>query len=167
MNISFVKWVTTARAAELIGLKICDLELRIRKHWKNGTHWRRTERGVEVNLLEADRWVEQSTYTREKRNHRNVERAAGAQSVVLQSASDIIARSGRISTKCGVYFLINDGRIVYVGKSINIAARIGQHASEKEFDSFAFILCGLDELDETERAYISAMKPPMNRAGVK
>lgn len=50
----------------------------------------------------------------------------------------------------GIYFLIRDKEIVYVGKSSNINARITEHSktnSDKDFDSFSYILLPEEFLD--------------------
>jgi hypothetical protein len=67
--------------------------------------------------------------------------------------------------KCGVYFLLHGERIVYVGQSVNVLARLAQHMKDKEFDSFALIECGSDELDELEGFYIRLLQPALNRSG--
>ena len=64
----------------------------------------------------------------------------------------------------GIYFLFNGQELVYVGQSVNVADRIGNHArSEKEFDSVATIKCAIDKLDETEASYIAHLKPTTNK----
>lgn len=66
---------------------------------------------------------------------------------------------------CGIYFLIHGDDVVYVGKSINIFNRIGRHRADgREFDSFAYLLCPEDRLDEIEAGYITALMPWMNIA---
>jgi hypothetical protein len=65
--------------------------------------------------------------------------------------------------RCGIYFLIRDGQIVYVGQSIHITARIANHALLKQFDSWAWTPCEVDALDALERAYINALMPDDNR----
>lgn len=63
---------------------------------------------------------------------------------------------------CGVYFLVKDERVVYVGQSTNIAARISQHVGVKDFDGYAFIQCDADNLDMLESLYIHVLNPPLN-----
>jgi hypothetical protein len=62
---------------------------------------------------------------------------------------------------CGVYFLIKSGRVVYVGQSVNVHARLGQH-KEKDFDSYAYVPCQPQALDCMESLYIHALRPPLN-----
>jgi len=64
----------------------------------------------------------------------------------------------------GLYFLIRQGRVVYVGQSTsNILARIAQHTFDKEFDSFTVIPAPHDaDLNEIEAAYIYQLEPHYN-----
>ena len=62
----------------------------------------------------------------------------------------------------GVYFLIKNNSVVYVGQSVNIFARINSHFSTKDFNSFSFIQCKKTDLDKLESLYIHYLKPPQN-----
>lgn len=68
----------------------------------------------------------------------------------------------------GVYFLFDRDSLVYVGQAVNITARIADHLREsvKNFDSFAFVECHTEELDDIENHFIRALLPPMNSNGV-
>lgn len=79
----------------------------------------------------------------------------------LVPQSDLIKKSLSYGDACGVYFLIKDNEIVYIGQSINIASRITQHR-DKEFDSVSYVACHRSELDVLESLYILAYKPPLN-----
>lgn len=65
---------------------------------------------------------------------------------------------GRLS---GVYFLIHEGEVVYVGRSENILGRIAAHISEgeKEFDSFTYLPAG----PIREGHYIKLLNPKYNK----
>jgi prophage regulatory protein len=69
-----------------------------------------------------------------------------------------------IVTLIGIYFLIDGDQIVYIGKSINVFARIAEHQrnNEKKFDTFTYIQIPIDQLDEFEVEYINAYKPKYN-----
>ena len=61
----------------------------------------------------------------------------------------------------GVYFLLDQDEIVYVGQSVNVYARIAQH-QDKKFDRYAFISCSVDALDKLESIYIHYLRPKLN-----
>jgi hypothetical protein len=67
------------------------------------------------------------------------------------------------SIKTGIYFLIRDGRITYVGQGRHIALRIAIHAKTKRFDSWAWLPCGVGDLLRMERHYIEVLMPEDNR----
>lgn len=83
-------------------------------------------------------------------------------SKVLLTESEIIEGGQQFSSQSGVYFLIRDGRVVYVGQSVNIHSRIATHIKDKEFDSFSFIPFPRWELDVAESLYIHALRPEIN-----
>lgn len=70
-----------------------------------------------------------------------------------------------IETLTGVYFLVLEKRIVYVGQSTNVFTRILTHAKSKEFDSYVYIPCKKDMLDKLESLYIHVLSPPLNGNG--
>ena len=80
------------------------------------------------------------------------------------SAEAITERSESLLDASGVYFLLHEGRIVYVGQSMNCWRRIGQHESDpaKRFDAFYVIRCEPPELDRLEAVYIAKFQPPLN-----
>jgi len=83
--------------------------------------------------------------------------------VTMLTHDEIAAAAMRRSALCGIYFLVNKDRVVYVGQSTNIHMRIAKHIGTKEFDSFHFVECDKFILDEVEAAYIVALDPPLNR----
>jgi len=62
----------------------------------------------------------------------------------------------------GVYFLIKDGRVVYVGQSGSVYSRISNHQSSKDFDSIAWVPCDTSILDRLESLYIHSLRPILN-----
>jgi hypothetical protein len=68
------------------------------------------------------------------------------------------------SLLCGVYFLCCNGVVVYAGQSINVAARVSAHISEraKEFDSVWFIPYEQWRLGAAESHWIAAIRPRYN-----
>jgi hypothetical protein len=64
----------------------------------------------------------------------------------------------------GVYFLIREDRVVYVGQSVNVTSRVGSHVSEgqKRFERAIYLPVPLSDLDGVERAFIRALRPEYN-----
>lgn len=63
----------------------------------------------------------------------------------------------------GVYFLINDGRVVYVGQTREIMLRLYTHRKQKDFDKVYMIEVPNQELDTVERKLIKVLDPPLNK----
>lgn len=80
---------------------------------------------------------------------------------VLAPKSLIVEKATNYNNACGVYFLVKNGEIVYVGQSINIANRITAHR-DKDFDDVSFILCEPNNLNILETLYILAYQPKYN-----
>jgi excinuclease UvrABC nuclease subunit len=81
----------------------------------------------------------------------------------LWTVQQIIERSCPIEPPTpGVYFLIYEGQIIYVGQSMDVCNRHIQHRSEKRFDRLTYILCPVELLNDLEAAYIMLLKPPLN-----
>lgn len=87
------------------------------------------------------------------------------------SRDDIIANaspydvSSDIETACGIYFLIDSGRIVYVGQSIAVGSRLAAHLADgKKFDSVFSFETSQPLLDWIESQYINTLKPELNKA---
>ena len=64
----------------------------------------------------------------------------------------------------GVYFLVNDDSVVYVGQSVNPIARIGNHLKEKagKFDKIYFVPVPKHMLDAVEGGFIKLLEPKLN-----
>lgn len=64
-----------------------------------------------------------------------------------------------------LYFLYKDKELVYIGKSINLFGRIGNHLIQKNkvFDSFRYLeVTDIIDLEELEKIYIKKYKPIYN-----
>lgn len=74
-----------------------------------------------------------------------------------------ISRTEKIS---GVYFLLDESRIVYVGQSRNILSRIRDHhfIKDMQFDRWYFQRCPLHLLLKFEAHYIAVFRPRYNQA---
>ena len=73
-------------------------------------------------------------------------------------------KSSHIPFKSGeyVYFLFDGNALVYVGQSVNLAKRIGQHLDCKVFDSVAYVEAEPGYLGITEDVNISFHRPKYN-----
>lgn len=79
------------------------------------------------------------------------------------SPDEIVDGSMPKTVLCGIYFLIRDDRIVYVGQSKNALRRVGRHIDDgKDFDRFTIAPCAEEDLDRLERTYITAFYPEQN-----
>jgi len=79
----------------------------------------------------------------------------------LLRESEIVNAANEWELATGVYFLIDGDKVVYVGQSVNVYARIASH-HDKVFERFAFIPCKRDVLDSLESLYIHTLRPPLN-----
>jgi hypothetical protein len=82
-------------------------------------------------------------------------------SKTLLREEEIVSAANTWELATGVYFLIDSGKVVYVGQSVNVYARIASH-HDKVFDSFAFIPCDKKILDSLESVYIHTLRPALN-----
>lgn len=78
---------------------------------------------------------------------------------------DIITNSFEIPSTSGIYFLISNDTIVYVGQSVNVLNRIRQHLADKFFDKINIIQCPEKELIKLESFYIKKFNPILNKVG--
>ncbi len=63
----------------------------------------------------------------------------------------------------GIYFLKKAEKIVYVGQSVNVHARVYFGHIDKDFDSYEVKEYPQEELDKREQQYIKKLKPIYNR----
>lgn len=61
---------------------------------------------------------------------------------------------------CGVYFLLKNGRVMYVGQSRNLLARAWVHRAMKIFDEVRFIRVPPADLNRVELYWIHHFDPP-------
>ena len=62
--------------------------------------------------------------------------------------------------KVGIYFLVENEELVYVGQSKNIHGRVATH--NVQYDSYHYVECSEKDLDEFESAYIHIYQPVHN-----
>lgn len=65
--------------------------------------------------------------------------------------------------RCGVYFLMHDDEVVYVGQSVSIDNRIKQHRKDKTFDYAKAVKVDSKKLLFVESNFINTMKPKYNK----
>lgn len=80
---------------------------------------------------------------------------------LLTGAEIIVAAVLPGARKTGIYFLVKDGELKYIGQSTDVEARICNHRW-REFDCWHWIACEPEELNMLERAYIDKFLPPWN-----
>jgi hypothetical protein len=66
---------------------------------------------------------------------------------------------------CGVYVLMEDGVVMYVGQSTNVYQRIAQHMNMAPFSftDFVVIECDKEQLLHDEAKYIHEYQPKWNK----
>ena len=80
----------------------------------------------------------------------------------LLRTEEILSAKLNKTMMSGIYFLIQDNEIIYVGQSVNIFARIATHIEQKEFDSYAYLECPAEQLNTYESLYIHTLRPKLN-----
>lgn len=82
----------------------------------------------------------------------------------LLDASFIARKAMAFDRICGVYFLLKGDVIVYVGQSVSIMTRLGEHKRDvgKDFDRVFVIECPAGNMTRMERMYIDKFKPIHN-----
>lgn len=65
----------------------------------------------------------------------------------------------------GIYFLFRDDELQYIGKSINVLQRLGNHMKDKDFNRVFFLPVVADSnlLEYIEMRFIDFYKPPLNK----
>lgn len=81
---------------------------------------------------------------------------------VLLREHEIVEHAIPVGTACGIYFLVFEKKVVYVGQSTNIFSRVYTHTQSKQFDSYVYIPCDRSILDKMESLYIHFLSPPLN-----
>ena len=79
----------------------------------------------------------------------------------LLTAEQIVAEAMPREATSGVYFLVQDLEVVYVGQSRNVFVRVSEH-KDKAFNRYAFLPCSHAMLDQLESLYIHVLRPKMN-----
>jgi len=77
----------------------------------------------------------------------------------LLSEEEIVKAAFPWEDVSGVYFLISEGKVVYVGQSVCIYSRLRTHIN---FDKYAYVLCPTKMMDKLESLYIHLLRPERN-----
>ena len=85
----------------------------------------------------------------------------------LLREEQIVAAAAHVPDTTGVYFLIHQDRVIYVGQSVAILARIEAHRIDKTFDRVAYIPCAKELLNALESLYIHTLRPRLNQSVAK
>ena len=85
--------------------------------------------------------------------------------ITLEKEQIVRSAEKRFPVVLGVYFLIADREIVYVGQSQNILDRLGKHHAEGRinFDEYFILPCEKEDLINLETIYIRKFNPKFNR----
>ena len=62
----------------------------------------------------------------------------------------------------GIYFLIRNKKIIYIGKSIDVMRRLKEHCQCVWFTQFRVIPCDIRKISEYEKRLIKYFKPVLN-----
>jgi hypothetical protein len=65
---------------------------------------------------------------------------------------------------CGIYFLVDGDEVVYVGQSVDVAARVPQHTLDKTFSRSVFLPVAASDLTAVEHAFIHLLRPKYNKS---
>ena len=149
-----------ARArAECLEIKTAGVAL----ERQNIVELRRTRRALEQEVKELETLKSVATHALDSRV---LSESLTGKAMVY--ASEIVARSVPYENQCGIYFLVQSGRVVYVGQSTQIGTRLSDHAKTKDFDAYTYIACPKNKLDVLESLYIHALNPKyQGRSGHK
>jgi hypothetical protein len=90
-------------------------------------------------------------------------RMLSAMAAVPHTLQEVLRASIPAGSFAGIYFLVKDGEVVYVGQSVDVLARISRHRRDgREFDAYTYLACEKSDLDRLESIYIAAFMPWLN-----
>jgi hypothetical protein len=151
-----MSWIPVSGYCERTGSTETDVrDLILKGKWKEGTHW----------IAAPDGSIHVTTDSMSLIRPRP---AADRFTPLFKSVREICNSSMRVISLprgSGIYFLIKDRKIQYVGQSKTLMSRIGQHMYEGrvKFDAVSWIYCEPGSLTRMENAYLWLLLPPFNR----
>lgn len=120
-------------------------------------HARELKFGI-LELREELEMLRQSVQMEEK----FIEAAKELKTGLLLREHEIVEHAMPAVSACGIYFLIDEKKVVYVGQSVNVFSRVFAHLGSKNFDSYVYLPCEKEKLDKLESLYIHFLSPPLN-----
>ena len=85
----------------------------------------------------------------------------------LSNLPDILSLRMEVPAYPGIYFLMLDEEIIYIGKSTNVLTRLAAHIEKgRKFTHFYAIPYPVEELDKKEQYYIDLLKPSQNKNSI-
>ena len=83
---------------------------------------------------------------------------------LLLSQEEIVAKCHDLFPEnAGIYILLMDEEIVYIGRSINIVARVGAHIrNDLQFNKYTIVPMSYADSCKWEEIYINAYRPKYN-----
>lgn len=84
---------------------------------------------------------------------------------LIVNKRDILDKAIKVSEAYtyGIYFLLKNNKIVYIGKTSCGIRRMHAHLGYKDFDSFSFFPCSKEYLEAAESENIFKYKPEYNK----
>jgi predicted GIY-YIG superfamily endonuclease len=67
-----------------------------------------------------------------------------------------------INSKYIIYFLFQDDKLIYIGKTTSLFSRLSGHKGDKRFNYISILEVSKEEYKETEIYYINKYKPECN-----
>lgn len=136
--------------------------------------WKAKDLEIQIEQLERrKRYLEESvplleselkTLTFKKKNAHLLQTLNDELGFELLSEKEIVEWSkGNLPTS-GIYFLVKNAEVVYVGQSTSVLSRIGTHILDpnKDFSAVSFISAPKESLDLLETIYIKILNPKLN-----
>lgn len=79
------------------------------------------------------------------------------------NVGDVLDGAIHAEQSVGIYFLIREGEVTYIGQTKDVFLRLSKHRRDgRRFDAYNFLHCPESELDRLERMYIEAFMPKEN-----
>lgn len=141
-----IRYVTIDKFADASGYTSDGIMARIKKgSWRSGEHYVRTPDGeILINTLAVPKRAPQPRR-------------------VAEGLKRFRAKAPTAPVQCGVYLLMLDGAVAYVGRSTTLKTRLATHrASGRKFDEARVIPCDEAASVWLEKELIRTLQPHQN-----